>query len=214
VKARLAITALSLVLAGCTAPAEVPVIPPATTPSSPAPTQTSASPSGTATSPTPGVTSSTPVAGRTDLVLSGTTIGDRLLGATPQSVLEADLVARLGKPKLGRTQLCQLAGEQSRFAVMDHSWGGLTVHYRRSGSDSIAISWEVTLDRVPDHLALADRLPWRPTFAELASGDGVEVTSSAGVRTARLTGRAISYAGEAGAARPDTVSGGPELACR
>jgi hypothetical protein len=88
------------------------------------------------------------------------------------------------------------------------------VHYARRGAASIAIGWEVALDRVPDGVALVDRLPWRPTFADLAASDGVEVESRAGVKTARLVGRAISYTGEAGLPSPAAVQGGPELACQ
>jgi hypothetical protein len=213
VKARLAIIGLSLVLAGCTAPTPAPVssTPAPTTDSSSTGTPTT-SPGSTPSSPTPGA--STPPAGRTDLILSGTAIGDFPLGATQQSLVERDLVSRLGKPKMGPTKLCQLAGERNRFAVSDHSWSGLTVHYGRRGTVTIAVSWEMALDRVPDGVKLVDRLPWRPTFVDLAAGDGVDVTSSAGVKTARLDGRALSYSGPVGASRPDTVNGGPELACR
>jgi hypothetical protein len=211
-KAQLVIVGLSLVLAGCTAPAPVSSTPPSTAGSSSAGTP-AISPGSTASTPTPNV-ASTPTAGRTDLILSGTAIGDFPLGATQQSLLERDLVARLGKPETGPTKLCQLAGERNRFAVFDHSWSGLTVHYGRRGEAPIAVSWEVALDRVPDGVKLVDRLPWRPTFADLATSDGVAIASNAGVKTARLDGRALSYIGPVGASSPDTVSGGPELACR
>jgi len=212
VKARLVIVGFAVVLAGCTAPAPVPSTP-ASSPGSPSASVPTTSPGSTAPTPTPSV-ARTPVAGRTDLILSGTAIGDFPLGATQQSLLERDLVARLGKAKTGPTKVCQLAGERNRFAGFDHSWSGLTVHYGRRGAATIAVSWAVALDRVPDGVTLADRLPWRPTFAELAASDGVEMASSAGVKTARLTGRALSYTGPVGASRPDTVTGGPELACR
>jgi hypothetical protein len=166
-----------------------------------------------ATTPTPSVPG-TPTAGRTDLILSGTAVGAFPLGATQQSLLERDLVARLGKPRTGPTKLCQLAGERNRFAVLDHSWSGLTVHYGRRGTATVAVSWEVALDRVPDGVKLVDRLPWRPTFAELAASNGVYVEAGAGVKTARLTGRAISYTGPVEGSRPDTVRGGPDLTCR
>jgi hypothetical protein len=147
------------------------------------------------------------------LTLSGTAIGDRPLGSTPASQLEPAIVARLGKPTMGRTQLCTLAGQRNRFALNDHVFGGLTVHYAHSGTAAAAIGWAVALDHVPDGFRLVDRLPWRPSFAELeAAGGAVEL--DAGVRTARLAGRAIRYTGPAGAARPDTVNGGPELSCR
>lgn len=215
-KARLAIVGLSLVLAGCTAPAPVPSTPPPTADSSSAgtPATSPGSTATTATSPTPGPGPSTPPTGRTDLILSGTAIGDFPLGATQQSLVERDLVARLGKPKTGPTRLCQLAGERNRFAVFDHTWSGLTVHYGRRGTATIAVGWEMALDRVPDGVTLVDRLPWRPTFADLAASDGVDISSNAGVKTALLDGRALSYSGPMGASRPDTVNGGPELACR
>jgi hypothetical protein len=212
VKARLVIVGLSLVLTGCTGPAQVSTTP-ASTPVSPSAVAPTTSPGSTAATPTPSV-ARTSVAGRTNLILSGTAIGDYPLGATPQNRLEPDLVSRLGKPRIGPTQLCQLAGHRNRFALVDHSWSGLTVHYGRSGAATIAIGWEVALDRVPDGVRLADRLPWSPTFADLAASDGVEVASSAGVKIARLTGRAVSYTGEVGAPSPDTVHGGPELTCQ
>lgn len=213
-KARLVIVGMALVLAGCIAPAPVSSTPAPTT-GSPAAGTPANSPGSTGSTPTPSPSAArTPVAGRADLVLSGTAIGDFPLGATEQSLLERDLVARLGKPKTGPTKVCQLVGERNRFAAFDHSWSGLTVHYGRRDAATIAVSWQVALDRVPDGVSLADRLPWRPTFADLAAGDGVEIASSAGVKTARLTGRALSYAGPVGASRPDTVNGGPELACR
>ncbi len=211
-KARLVIVGLSLVLAGCAAPTQEPMAP-APTRESPSAVVPATSPGSTAASPPPSV-AGTPSAGRTDLILSGTAIGDHPLGATPQSLLERDLVARLGKPRAGPTQVCRLAGERSRFALFDHSWGGFTVHYGRRAGATIAIGWAVAVDRVPDGLTLVDRLPWRPTFADLAGSDGVEVESSAGVKRARLTGRAISYTGQVGVPSPDTVTGGPELACR
>ncbi len=210
-KARLAIVGLALVIAGCTGPAEVPSTSPPT-PAAPEVTPKT-SPAATAATPTPRAPR-TPVDGHPDLILSGTAIGDRPLGATPQSVLDPDLVARLGKPKIGRTQLCQLTGDRTRFAVVDHVWSGLIIHYGRRGAATIAIGWQVALDRVPDGVRLADRLPWRPTFAALAASNGVEVQSSAGVKTARLSGRAISYTGDIAASRPDRVTGGPELTCR
>ncbi|HEY3410429.1 MAG TPA: hypothetical protein VGK53_19850 [Propionicimonas sp.] len=210
-KAWLVIVGLSLVLAGCTAPAPAPSTPSATS-GSPSPSVPTSSPDSTASTTTP--SAGTPPAGRSDLILSGTAIGDFPLGATQQSLVERDLVSRLGKPKTGPTKLCQVAGERNRFAVFDHSWGGLTVHYGRRGAATIAVSWEMALDRVPDAVTLVDRLPWRPTFADLADGDGVDISSSAGVRTARLAGRALSYSGPVGASRPDAVNGGPELACR
>jgi hypothetical protein len=219
VKALLVIVGLSLVLAGCTAPAPQSSTPasivgsPASTASSPASDTPTTSPGTASATTTPSVAGS-PVAGRTDLILSGTAIGDFPLGATAQSLLERSLVARLGKPKTGPTKVCQLAGERNRFAVVDHSWSGLTVHYGRRGTATIAISWEVALDRVPDDVTLVDRLPWRPTFADLSASDSVDITSSSGVKTARLTGRALSYTGQAGASSPDTVNGGAELACR
>jgi hypothetical protein len=212
VKARLAIVGLSLVLAACTAPTQAPMAP-ASTQNSPSAFVPATPPGSTAAGPTPSV-ARTPSAGRTELILSGTAIGDLPLGAAPQSLLEPDLVSRLGKPKAGPTQVCQLAGDRNRFALFDHSWSGFTVHYGRRAGATIAIGWAVALDRVPDGLTLVDRLPWRPTFADLAGSDGVEVESSAGVKTARLTGRAISYTGQVGAPSPDTVTGGPELACR
>jgi len=215
VKARLVIVGLSLVLAGCTAPAPVSSTAPSTsapTPGSPSPSVPATSPGSTASSPTP--SASTPPAGPTDLILSGTAIGDFPLGATQQGLVERDLVSRLGRPKTGPTKLCQVAGERNRFAVFDHSWSGFTVHYGRRGAATIAVSWEMALARVPDGVKLVDRLPWRPSFADLANSDGVDVTSSAGVKTARLDGRALSYTGPAGVPRPDTVNGGPELACR
>ena len=211
-KARLVIVGLSLVLAGCTAPAQVTMAPAPTgeTPSAPVP---ATSPGSTAATPLP-TAARTPSDGRAELILSGTAIGDHPLGATPQSLLEPELVGRLGKARTGPTQVCQLAGDRNRFALFDHSWGGLTVHYGRRAGATIAIGWEVALDRVPDGLTLVDRLPWRPTFADLAGSEGVDVESRAGVKTARLTGRAISYTGQVGEASPDTVTGGPELACR
>ncbi|HEY3339813.1 MAG TPA: hypothetical protein VGK18_15025 [Propionicimonas sp.] len=211
-KARLALVALAVVVTGCTGPALDPTTPAPTTPVA-VQTTPATTPASTATTPEPGE-SRTPVAGRTTLILGGTAIGDRPLGATPQSLLDPDLDARLGKPKVGRTQLCQLAGERDRFAVVDHSWSGLTVHYGRIDGATVAIGWQVALDRVPDGVRLVDRLPWRPTFAELAASDGVDVESSAGVKTARLSGRAIGYSGPAGTPSPDTVTGGPELTCR
>lgn len=212
-KARLAIAALALALTGCTGATVTPTTPAtaspstrtsgaATTSATPVPTETPSA------SPTPTVTAQ-PL-----LTLGGKAIGDRPLGSTPQSLLEPDLVARLGKPKVGATQLCQLAGDRNRFALVDHAWGGLTVHYGRRAAANLAIGWEVALDRVPDGLRLVDRLPWRPTFAALAASDGVEVASTGGVKRARLTGRAISYTGEVGASSPDTVHGGPELTCQ
>ncbi len=214
-KARLAIVGVALVVTGCTGPAQAPVPPAPTTGPSTAATDAAptTSPGATTGSPTP-TTSRTPVAGPAELILSGTAIGDRPLGATPQSLLDPDLVARFGKPKVGRTQLCQLAGGRNRFGVEDHSWTGLTVYYGHRGGATIAISWQVALDRVPDGARLVDRLPWRPTFAALAASDGVEVQSSAGVKTARLSGRAVSYTGPVGTAKPDVVTGGPELTCR
>lgn len=215
-KARLVIVGLSLVLAGCAPPAPVSSTPgsaSSSTPGSSSPSVATPSPGGAGTTPTPSAPG-TPPAGRTDLILSGTAIGDFPLGATQQGLVERDLVSRLGRPKTGPTKLCQVAGERNRFAVFDHSWSGFTVHYGRRGAATIAVSWEMALARVPDGVKLVDRLPWRPSFADLANSDGVDVTSSAGVKTARLDGRALSYTGPAGAPRPDTVNGGPELACR
>ena len=218
-KALLAIVGLALAATACTGPAQAPTgLPTTPAPTTPAATAASGaapttSPGSTTTSPTP-TPSRTPVAGGSELILSGTAIGDRPLGATPQSVLDPDLIARLGRPKTGRTQLCQLAGDRTLFAVVDHSWSGLTVHYGRRGTATIAIAWSIRLDRVPDGVRLVDRLPWRPTFAELAANDGVAVESGAGMRTARLTARELSYTGPVGTSSPDTVSGGPDLACR
>ena len=212
-KAGLVVVAVAVALAGCTSPAPVSSAP-ASTADSGATAAPTTSPGSTTPTPTPSVVASTPPAGRTDLILSGTAIGDFPLGATQQDLLERDLESRLGKAKTGPTKVCQLPGERNRFAVVDHSLSGLTVHYGRRDTATIAISWEVALDHVPHGVKLVDRLPWRPTFAELAASDGVEIAASAGVRTALLTGRALSYTGPVGASRPDTVHGGPELACR
>ncbi len=223
-KALLAIVGLALVATACTGPGQAPTgvrttpAPTTAAPTTPAATAASGaapttSPGSTTTSQTP-TPSRTPVAGGSELILSGTAIGDRPLGATPQGVLDPDLIARLGSPKTGRTQLCQLAGDRNLFAVVDHSWSGLTVHYGRRDTATIAIAWSITLESVPDGVRLVDRLPWRPTFAELAASDGVAVESSAGMKTARLTGRELSYTGPVGTSSPDTVRGGPDLVCR
>jgi len=214
VKTLLAMIGSGLLLAGCTGPAQPTMAPPtlssAASTAAPAPAVTSA-PTGSAT-PTAGpsgtATQALPV-----LTLSGTAIGDRPLGSTAVNQLEPELVARLGKPAVGPTQLCQLAGERNRFALVDHVFGGLTVHYQRSGETTVAIGWTVALDRVPDSFRLVDRLPWRPTFAELEAAGGT-VQLDAGVRTVGVAGRAIRYTGPVGEARPDAVHGGPELTCR
>lgn len=215
-RARVAMAGGVVVLAGCTGPLAAPS-PPITAPATNPATASAVTPSATRTGPAPtsGGTpsaSSTPT-GRPVLTLSGTVIADRPLGGVPLARLEPLLVARLGKARVGRTQLCRLAGERSQVAVIDHSFGGLTVHYGRRGTATLAMAWTVHLDRVPAGFQLADRLPWRPAFAELEA-DGVAVSTGSGLRTARLEGRAITYSGDAGATRPDTVEGGPELTCR
>jgi hypothetical protein len=207
---------IGLLLTGCSGTAPTPstpattVVPPTAATTQPAPASASATPSASnSASPTP-----TNTAPPGTLTLSGTAIGDRPLGSTPSSRLEPDLIARFGKPKVGRPELCHLVGQRNQFALVDHRFGGLTVHYARRGGATLAVGWQVALDRVPDGLRLADRLDWRPTFAALGAAYGVELDTADGVTVARLTGRAISYTGQAGADRPDTVIGGPDLICR
>lgn len=218
---------IGLLLTGCTGPALPPTTPtdaatapapsgtsnPGTATAAPTPSATLSPTTATTTSPAP-TGSPTGAATAGTLVLSGTAIDDRPLGSTPLSRLEPDLIARFGKPKVGRTELCHLAGQRNQFALADHRFGGLTIHYGRRGGATLAVGWQVALDRVPEGLLLADRLEWRPTFAALTAAYGVEVNTADGVTVARLTGRAISYTGQAGADRPDTVIGGPDLVCR
>jgi hypothetical protein len=222
-RARLAIVGIGLVLAGCTGPAPMPTTVPTTPATAPtatgAPTTTPATATASAgASPTATpTTSATTTPALAVLTLSGTAIGDQPLGSTPLGRLEPQLVARLGKSKAGRTQLCRLPGDRNQFALVDRSYAGLTVHYGHRGGATLAIAWEVDLDRVPDGFRLVDRLPWRPTFTELEATGVVVVdtgVTTAQRRTAALPGRAISYSGELGSAGPDSVRGGPDFTCR
>jgi len=217
VKMLLPVIGFGLLLTGCTGPAEPTIAPPTPSPAStgaPAPAVTPApTVSATPTARPSGAGTATGAPALPVLTLSGTAIGGRPLGSTPVNHLEPELVARLGKPAVGPTRLCQLTGERNRFALVDHVFGGLTVHYGRSGQTTVAIGWAVALDRVPGGFRLVDRLPWRPTFAELKAAGGT-VQQDAGVRTVSVAGRAIRYTGPVGEARPDTVRGGPELTCR
>lgn len=203
-----------LALCGCTQPGQPPV--PVPTPAgsgAPAPT---ASPS-TGSSSGPGATpAATPSAPRPSaelpvLTLAGDSIGNRPLGTTPFVRIEPLVEARLGESRPGRPRLCELTGERRPLTVVDHSWSGLTIHTGRRGSADVVIGWSVDLADVPEGFRLADRLPWRPTFAELQPS--AEVSTQDGVRTARLLDAAITYSGPAEAATPARVVGGPGFTC-
>ena len=202
------------VLAGCAA-----------APPDPQPTAASSTASVTGTPPggpgspapataTPGPTA-TPVPPRPPaaLLLSGTAIGGLPLGDVPAAELDPMLVARFGRASRGEPLLCRTAGEAALLGVVDHAWASLRVQYARTGGAAVAIAWSVDLTDVPDGVALAGRLPWRPTFAQLERLDGVEVGTVAGVRTAWLARARLAWSGPARASRPDTLSGGPLLRC-
>ncbi len=205
-----------LALCGCTLPGQ-PSARPVPAPAATGVPATTASPSaGSPTGPGPTPAATTPGAPQPSgelpvLTLAGDAIGNRPLGTTPFVRVEPLVEARLGKSKAGRPRLCRLTGERSPMSVVDHSWSGLTLHTGRRGSAELVIGWSVDLDRVPDGFRLAGRLPWRPTFAELA--ESAEVSTRDGVRTARLPDLAITYSGPVDAATPELVAGGPGFTC-
>ncbi len=204
-----------LALVGCTLPATAPG------PAAPTSAGSNLPDASVGPSAAPSTGPATPTAGGTrqprqqppSITLAGDAIAGRPLGTTPFVRVEPLIESRLGRAKAGRPELCRLDGERSPLVVVDHNWPGLTIHAGRRGSATVALSWRVDLSNIPDGFRLADRLPWQPTFASLQASEGVELSTRDGIRSARLENTAITYSGPDGARSPDTVAGGPGLAC-
>ena len=213
-RARIAATAC---LGLCALAACSPAAPPLTTPTASASVTgpESATTPTVPVSPSPGPGSGT-VSGRPTespalVVLTGTSIGDFRLGLAKMTKVDAMIDDRLGKPAVGQPQLCQ-GDSRGQLAVIDHSWPGLTVRYGSSGGTAVAVGWVVDVGGVPDGFPLGDQLAWRPTFASLKRG-GAQFSTANGEQHALLRREQVTYSGPVGAARPDTVAGGPTLTC-
>lgn len=147
------------------------------------------------------------------VVLSGTAIGTLPLGTAPAARVDPVISDRLGKVKAGQPELCHVDGERIALAVVEHTWPGFTVRYGSSGGAAVAMGWAVDLTNIPDGFQLDRHLPWQPTFASLKRLHGVDFGTEAGVQYAELTQERITYSAPVGAAKPDTIAGGPRLSC-
>lgn len=203
-----------LSLAACTGTPSTP------DPSEPVPSSSATTVTGSPSAST-GATSARPSATPTGtvsklpevVVLSGTAIGTLPLGTAPAARVDPVISDRLGKVKAGQPELCRVDGERIALAVVEHTWPGFTVRYGSSGGAAVAMGWAVDLTNIPDGFQLDRHLPWQPTFASLKRLHGVDFGTEAGVQYAELTQERITYSAPVGAAKPDTVAGGPRLSC-
>ncbi len=201
-----------LLLVGCTAPGGPPAArpPAATSPGHTAGTTTSApAPSASTASPAPASPTLAPN-GRRTLVLDGQGVGALRVGHATRADAATVLDQTLGRPRVGKHQrACTgLATTRTRTETR----GPLTLTFvTRRGTQEVLGTWELDVNGSTRGFKL-DRLPIRPTFAELRKLRRASVVRTESALEVRLPEQ-VTYRGPLGADRPTSVRGGSPVEC-